>query len=387
MIPREAEKTMKKLAKRYPVVTVTGPRQSGKTTLVRTAFPKMDYVSLEEPDTLDHAKDDPRDFLKRYDRGAIIDEAQRCPELFSYLQTKVDLEKKMGAYVLTGSQQFGLMSGITQSLAGRTGIIQLLPFSMKELRSAEMLPKSLNDLLFRGLYPPLYDREMEPSHFLSSYVMTYVERDVRNLIHVRDLSQFQRFLRMCAARTGQLLNLNSLASDCGITHNTARSWISVLEASYIVFLLQPHHNNFGKRLVKTPKLYFYDTGLAAFLLNIQGLDHISIHPQRGGLFESFVVSEYIKSRFNRGLAPDCYFWRNNTGDEIDLILDRGINLDAVEIKSGATINPDFFSGFERWVKISGGDKGSSTLIYGGTSSMQRKGVSVLAWEDVDFTAI
>ncbi len=281
-IPRTAQKTLKKLARTYPALVVTGPRQSGKTTLSQVAFPNKPYVSLEELDTRTFAQEDPRGFLHQYPDGAILDEAQRCPDLFSYLQTRLDQDKKMGQFILTGSQQFGLISGISQSLAGRVATISLLPFSLQELQDAKKSPQSLEELMFKGLYPPIYDRQLAPSIWYGNYVDHYIERDVRQLINIRDLGTYQRFVRMCAARTGQILNLSSLASDCGVTHNTAKAWISVLEASYIVHLLQPHHKNFNKRLIKSPKLYFYDPGLAAWLLNIQTAEQLTIQVPKGG---------------------------------------------------------------------------------------------------------
>jgi hypothetical protein len=252
MIPRAASKTLHELTVGYPVVTITGPRQSGKTTLGRAAFPGKPFASLEEPDVRELAAGDPRAFLSGFPEVAVIDEAQRCPELFLYIQARVDRERRMGQYVLTGSQQFGLLSGVSQSLAGRAGILQLLPFSVAELQSAGLEVPDLPGLLFKGLYPPLYDRPLSPKKWYADYALTYVERDLRRMLMIRDLISFQRFLHMCAARTGQLLNLSGLASDCGISHNTARSWLSVLEASYLVFLLPPHTRNFGKRLVKPP---------------------------------------------------------------------------------------------------------------------------------------
>ncbi|MBP8980650.1 MAG: ATP-binding protein [Syntrophobacterales bacterium] len=361
-------------------MTVTGPRQSGKTTLVRTAFPEKPYVSLEDPDSLEGAMADPRGFLARYRSGAILDEAQKCPHLFSYLQSHVDLEGGMGRFILTGSQQFGLLSKSGQSLAGRTGIIQLLPFSLEELEHADILIDDLNGLLFKGLYPPVYDRNIPPPNWYAGYMMTYIERDLRQLINVRDLSSFQRFVRMCAARTGQLLNLSSLANDCGITHNTARAWLSVLEASYLTFTLTPYHRNFNKRLVKTPKLYFFDTGLAAWLLGIQNPEQLSIHPMRGALFESLVVSELIKDKYNQGLAANLYFWRDSTGNEIDVIIDEGGEAMPVEIKSGQTVTQDFFAGLHKWFQLSGVEKG--LLIYGGNQPQTRRGIEIAPWRNL-----
>jgi predicted AAA+ superfamily ATPase len=381
MIVREAQRTLRALAAGFPIVSVTGPRQSGKTVLVRATFPKKPYVSLEDPDARELVDVDPRGFLQRYRGGVIIDEAQRSPRLFSYLQTIADESRLPGRFVLTGSQQFGLLSGISQSLAGRVGILQLLPFSIAELRAASVRVPELDHLLFRGLYPALYDRKLIPQHWYASYVMTYVERDLRQMLNVRELATFQRFLRMCAARVGQLLNLASLATDCGITHNTARSWLSVLEASYLVFLLQPHFRNFGKRLVKTPKLYFHDPGLAAWLLNIQDPDHLSTHPLRGSLFECLVAGELLKARYHRGLPSNLYFWRNNTGDEVDLIVDHGDELFPVEIKSGQTLNADMFSGLDRWRGITKSTTGGC-LVYGGDESLRRRGTRIVSWRDM-----
>ena len=380
VIPRQAAATLVSLAKGFPIVAVTGPRQSGKTTLVQAVFPEKPYVSLEEPDKLELLVSDPRGFLANYPDGAVIDEAQRFPGLFSYLQTLVDRRKKSGLFILTGSQQFGLLSKISQSLAGRTGLVELLPFSLKELTAARIRLSAPPAQIYRGFYPPIYDRKLSPDQWYPNYVLTYLERDVRNILNVRNLSSFQKFLRMCAGRSGQLLNLSSLASDCGITHNTALSWISVLEASYIVFLLRPHHKNFGKRLVKSPKIFFYDSGLAAWLLNIQGPDHLAIHPQRGSLFEGFIISELIKDRFNRGLTSNLYFWRNNLGDEIDVVIDLGTRLVPVEIKSGETLNPDYFRGLKKWKKMTSDAAGPSYLVYGGGEHLVSEGISVVPWD-------
>jgi predicted AAA+ superfamily ATPase len=370
------------LAKGYPFVALTGPRQSGKTTLSRAVFPDKPYISLEDPDSREFAISDPRRFLSRYPDGAIIDEAQRAPDIFSYLQTRADDDGRMGLFVLTGSQQFGLLSGITQSLAGRVGMVQLLPFTSGELQTADKLPASLDALLFQGAYPPLYDRPLTPSQWYAGYVTTYLERDVRQLTNIRDLSLFHRFIRLCAGRTGQLLNLSSLANDCGISHNTARAWLTVLEASYIVFLLQPHHRNFKKRLVKTPKLYFLDTGLASWLVGIQNAEQLATHPLRGALFETWAVGELLKSRFNRGLPSNLFFWRDNTGNEVDLLVDQGLTLDPVEIKSGYTIAPALFSSLKKWVGWAGAEAGKAYLLYGGDEHQEREAAEVIPWRSV-----
>ncbi len=379
MIPRTAHDTLMRLARGFPVIAVTGPRQSGKTTLARAAFPGKSYLSLEDPDTRLLAESDPRGLLSRFPDGVILDEAQRVPDLFAYLQTFVDSNVRPGKYVLTGSQQFGLLSGITQSLAGRVGMVHLLPFSLGELQAEGKLPADLDEVMFRGLYPPLYDREITPGDWCAGYVNTYVERDVQQLIAVRDLSAFQRFLKMCAARTGQLLNLSSLAADCGITHNTAAAWLSVLEASYIVFQLRPHFRNYNKRLVKTPKLYFCDTGLAAWLLGVREPGQLAFHAQRGALFENLAITEFLKARLNGGLPADIYFWRDSRGLEVDLILENGEELKPVEIKAGQTIASDFFDSLKKWGQLSGrGDK-PAWLVYGGEREMQNGNVTIVPW--------
>ena len=382
MIPRAASRTVRQFAKGFPIVVVTGPRQSGKTTLARMAFPRKRYVSLEDPAEREFAREDPRGFLGRFPDGAILDEVQHCPDLLSYLQTGVDKDRRMGLFVLTGSRNFGLLSSISQSLAGRAGIVQLLPFSLGELRGAGRLTSTLDEALYRGLYPPVHDRPLEPAAWYAAYVTTYVERDVRQIAAVHDLGVFQRFVRLCAARTGQMLNLASLATDCGVSQGTARNWIGILQASYVAFLLPPHHRNFGKRLVKTPKLYFHDTGLAAALLNVQGVDHMAVHPARPALFETLVVNEYLKGCFNRGLGSNLYFWRDNVGTEVDLLIERGAALDPLEIKSGQTVNDEFFSGLRRWMGYAGRESGSPALVYGGEENFRRSGVRVVAWRNL-----
>lgn len=380
MIPRAVEKSIHTLLKGFPVVTITGPRQSGKTTLARAVFSEKPYLSLEDPDIRLIAAEDPRSFLDRFPDGGIIDEVQRVPELLSYLQTWVDATGRMGRFILTGSQQFSLLSGISQSLAGRTAFIELLPFSIGEMSGAGILPDSLDKVLFNGGYPPLYDRELQPGTWFPAYVTSYVERDVRQLINIQDLESFQRFVRLCAGRSGQILNLSSLATDCSITHNTAKSWISVLEASYILFLLRPHHENFSKRLIKSPKMYFYDTGLLCWLLGIRSADQLASHPLRGSIFETMIVSELKKGSFNRGEKPQLYFWRDSNGNEIDVINDRGIQLQPIEIKSGQTVNRDFFKGLERWTALAGDKAVSPALIYGGIGQFNHKGIDIYGWE-------
>ena len=382
MIKRHASKILLEKSRHYPVVAITGPRQSGKTTLAKTLFPGKPYCSLEDLDHRRFAERDPRGFLAQFPKGAVLDEVQHCPDVFSYMQSLVDAQDSLGLFVLTGSQQFGLLANITQSLAGRVGLIQLLPFTLQELQRAKRAPVSIEALLFTGSYPPIYDRKIAPTSWYNDYIMTYIERDVRRLIHVQDLRLFHRFLQMCAARTGQLLNLSGLASDCGITHNTAKAWLSVLEASYILCLLSPHHKNFNKRLVKSPKLYFYDTGLVCALLGLQNSDQLIMHPMRGALFETWVVSELIKRRFNQGLLSNLYFWRDSQGHEVDILIDQGNKLIPVEVKSGQTIVEDYFSGLNYWQSLNK-ETEEAFLVYGGKQKQMRQGIQIVGWGDVD----
>lgn len=382
MLQRTAANTLLEKSKHYPVIAITGPRQAGKSTLSKLLFPTKSYVSLEDLDHRQFAIEDPRGFLSQFPDGAILDEIQHAPDLFSYIQTIVDSQYIPGLFILTGSQQFGLTAKITQSLAGRVGFIQLLPFTLDELKNGNCLPDTLEELLFKGCYPPIYHRNISPQSWLSDYVMTYIERDVRQLINIQDLRTFHRFLQMCAARTGQILNLSSLANDCGITHNTAKAWISVLEASYIVFLLSPHYKNYNKRLIKSPKLYFIDTGLACLLAGIQHATQLISHSMRGALFETLVASELLKKRFNAGLLSNLYFWRDSQGHEIDLILEEGENLVPIEIKSGQTIASDYFSGIQYWRTLSK-QSTEAWLVYAGDQNQNRDGIHLINWENID----
>lgn len=317
------------------------------------------------------AREDPRSFLERFPDGAVLDEVQRCPEILSYLQSIVDADGRMGLFILTGSQQFGLLSDITQSLAGRTAFVELLPFSLHELAQAGKQPPNIDRMLFTGGYPPLYDRDVAVRAWFGAYVTAYIERDVRQVLKIQELETFQRFVRLCARRTGQLLNYSALAADCGITHNTAKAWLSVLEASYIVFQLRPHHANFNKRLVKAPKLYFYDVGLVSWLLGIQTQEQIETHPLRGSIFETFVVAEWMKSYLNRGERPVFHFWRDSNGVEVDILIERGERIMPVEIKSGKTVVQEFFSGLEKWTALAGAMAIDPTLVYGGEDNYRR----------------
>ncbi len=381
-IPRTAEATLQQLAVQSPVVAVTGPRQSGKTTLTRHAFPELPYANLEDPESRMLATDDPRSFLKRLGNAAIIDEAQRVPALFSYLQVHVDALGRQARFVLSGSANFALAAQIGQSLAGRVAYLHLLPFAKQELETVKLVPNTVEELLCAGGYPPIYDRGANPVRWYSDYVATYLERGVRQLLQVASIDAFQRFLRLCAGWVGQLLNLTRIAADCGISANTAKAWLNVLCHSYIVHLLPPHHRNFRKRLVRTPKLYFLDTGLAARLLGIERADQLHAHPARGPLFENWVVSELLKARYNHALPDNLYFWRDNTGEEVDILVDRGSTLLPVECKSGATIASDWFRAISRWTSLAQGESAEPYLIYGGDSSLCHQGVQVLSWRDV-----
>lgn len=382
MIERTLQIKLLELMRKYPIVTLTGPRQSGKSTLLRHAFPEYKYVSLEDPDMRLFAMDDPRGFLVTYPDKTIIDEAQRVPALFSYIQTHTDKEGREGMYLLAGSHNFLLMENINQSLAGRTAILKLLPFSHTEMRAGDILPGTVDEEIFNGGYPRLYDKNIAPIDYYPFYVQTYVERDVRQLKNIGDLSRFIRFIKLCAGRIGQLLNISSLANECGIAVSTASAWISVLEASYICYLLKPDHNNYAKRLVKSPKLYFYDTGLACSLLDIHAAGQVSTHFLRGGLFENLVINEFIKAAYNKACEPDLTFWRDSTGSEVDLLHYVGGKPYACEIKSGATYSPDFFKGLVKWAGLSGAGPEQCCTIYCGNNSIATSAGALVAWPDL-----
>lgn len=380
MIPRSLTNKIKKYIKIFPVVTVTGPRQSGKTTLLRYLLPEWSYVSLEDPDTLAFCEEDPRGFLETNKSPLIIDEAQKSPKLFSYIQTKTDKLNKAGQYLLSGSQNFLLLEKISQSLSGRAGILTLMPFAFEELKTAGLALSKPELYMFNGFYPAVWSKKIKPSDYYPNYIQTYLERDVRQIVNVNNLFLFQKFLKLCAGRSGQLLNLVSLASDCGVTHNTARSWLSVLEASHIIFLLPPYFRNINKRLIKSPKLYFWDTGLASYLLGIENEKQMETHPLAGSLFETMIISEIFKGFFNKGIRPNVYFFRDKTGHEVDLIIEKGASLKAIEIKFGKTINANFFDQLFYWQKALKAEKTDLNLIYAGETSEKRTKVQVLSWK-------
>ena len=382
MIIRQATDTLLRLARSFPVVVITGPRQSGKTTLSRSVFATKEYVSLENPDEREFAQQDPKRFLQRFKNGAILDEVQRSPALLSYMQQVVDERKVMGDFILTGSAQLELVSSITQSLAGRVGRIELLPLAQSELIQANKLPNALTEMLFQGSYPAVYDREISTNDWYTNYVATYLERDVRQLIAVRDLVQFQRFVKMCAARSGQLLNLASLGADCGISAVTAREWLTVLEACYLVTRIMPYHQNFGKRLVKTPKLYFLDVGLMSWLLGITEPKSLETHAMRGPIFETYIVSELLKQRYNQGQANNLYFWRDNVGHEVDIVYETAQGLQAIEMKSGSTFAPDWPIAINKWCRLAGNKALTPIIIYGGNENYERENYKVISWKNI-----
>lgn len=378
MIQRIATSKIEQLAATFKSVAVTGPRQSGKTTLVKSLFPEKAYLSLENPDVRRFALEDPRGFLSRYQSGAIFDEVQRAPELFSYLQEILDDSPEPGRFILTGSNNFLLQQNISQTLAGRVAILNLLPFSTQELFIGPNDVPDENQLIFKGLYPPIYEPGIPPEDWFPNYLRTYIDRDVRQIKNITDLIVFERFIRLLAGRNGQELNLTSLAVDTGVDTKTVQSWIGILESSFIIYLLRPHHKNFNKTLIKRPKVYFYDTGLVCSLLGISNADQLLLHPLRGALFESLVVTELLKQRTNAGKPVNLYYWRDKTGHEVDIVIDNGLSLVPVEIKAGKTVNTEFFGNITYWNKLSGATSGY--IAYAGDQIEERSnGITVLNW--------
>ncbi len=378
----------------YPILSVTGPRQTGKTTLVRALFPDHDYLLLEDPVIREEALSDPKGLLARRPGGVILDEVQRAPELFSYLQGIVDEDDRPGRYVLTGSNNFLLMEQVSQSLAGRVAVRHLLPFAMEELygwpdrgypprfdkgRGSAEAPTSWQEAVFQGFYPRIHDKGLEPRDWLANYIQTYIQRDVRSLVNVGDLEAFRRFLTLAAGRSGQVLNKASLASDAGVSHATARRWLSILEASFITMTLPVHHRNFNKRLIKSPKLYFLDPGLLCFLLRVREPGDLEFHPARGAIFETLIVAEFVKRALHRGQELDLYFWRDSNGRELDLVLDRGADQLPIEIKSTETVRQDSLKGLETWRSLAGDPEAQALLIHAGSHEGERRGIQILPW--------
>jgi predicted AAA+ superfamily ATPase len=382
MLERTLSHKLSAIAQKFQVITLTGPRQSGKTTLVKASFPSLPYVSLEEPDIRQVALTDPRGFLSNYREGAILDEIQNTPDLFSYIQTIVDEDRNV-QFILTGSSNFLLMEKISQTLAGRTSVLQLLPFSLQELEGGGISFNEYESLIFQGQYPRIYDRDIDPTDFYPAYIQTYVERDVRMMKNIGDINAFIRFIQLCAGRAGQLLNYSSLANDAGISPNTAKSWISILEASYILFRLQPYHKNFNKRLVKSPKLYFYDTGLVCSLLGIQDASQVGVHYLKGALFENQVINEIIKRDFNQGVRRYPYFWQDSRGKEIDCLIVDGEVITPIEIKSGKTISNSYFENLNYWRRLAGVSEDKGYVVYGGNNSIQTSSGKYVTWKEIN----
>ncbi len=384
-IKRQLEPYLRKFAGLFPVIAVVGPRQSGKTTLVRQTFTDFKYFSLEDPDTLDAVKADPRDFLERdYETpGIILDEFQNEPILLSYVQEIVDRNHRPGYFILTCSHNFLMNQAISPSLTGRVAFLTLLPPSVGELRDSNLLPATIDTAIYNGFYADIFSRNIAPGDFYPQYTKTFVERDVRQLSHIGSLTDFQRFLRLCAGRIGQLLNVSSLADDCGISVPTAKSWLSILQASYIIFLVEPHFKNYRKRLIKSPKLFFYDTGLACWLLKINSQEYIADHYLKRNLFESMILSDLYKSFYNRAQEPSLYFWRDSHGHEVDCLLDFGTKLVPIEIKAGTTIQPIFFDGLNYWSDLANVSYDQGYVIYSGNETQVHSQGTVISWQSVD----
>jgi predicted AAA+ superfamily ATPase len=383
MIKRELENQVLKSTRQFPVVTITGPRQSGKSTLCKMLFPDYGYVNLEAPDIRRFAVQDPRGFLRQFKAGAILDEIQRCPELPSYLQVMVDEDRAKGKWILTGSQNLTLLESISQSLAGRTAVLHLLPLSYNEVQRFEQYETDINKVMLTGGYPAILDQKLSAADWHSSYVATYVERDIRNISKITDLAVFQRFVELCAGRTGQLLNLSSLAVDAGVSQPTAKAWINVLETSFIILRLSPFFGNLRKRLVKMPKLFFYDSGLVCWLLGIRSAEQLMNHPLRGAIFETWVISEILKHRANNGVYGGAFFYRDSHGQEIDLVIDNGVQLTLVEAKAGQTISEDTLKSSLKYANLLSGAKPAKTIIvYGGEMLNTVDDVLFLPWNKI-----
>lgn len=381
MINREAEKLIRTYKRQFRALAIVGPRQSGKTTLARTAFPKKEYVSLENPDERLLAENDPRAFLARFPKGAILDEAQRAPHLFSYLQQVLDESSRSSLFILTGSNNFLLQQSVSQTLAGRIGYIDLLPLSLPEIQEFLKGIKTTNNLILQGCYPELYDKKRNPGVWYPAYIRTYVERDVKLLRNIENSVLFNRFLQLCAGRTGQQLNVAALSNECGIDVKTVNAWLSILQSSYIILLLQPYFKNFNKRIVKTPKLYFVDTGLACSLLGIRSEKELSLSHFRGALFENYVIMEIFKRKYNTGADYKLYYWRDNKGMEIDLLVDTGNKLLPLEIKSGQTFQDNYLHSLSQWNDVSSNKGG--ILLYDGKMEMKKSnGIRILNWRNV-----
>lgn len=384
MVNRLLANYARSMARKYPIVTILGPRQSGKTTLAKMAFPNKEYVNLEHPVTRDYAISDPVGFLDNYPNGAIFDEIQRVPQLLSYLQVIVDAEDRVGLFILTGSHQFQLQEGISQSLAGRTALLKLLPFSMDEVKSYGEL--SAEEMIYSGFYPRIHEKKIDPTQAYGDYLETYIERDLREIIKIRDLSKFRTFLRLLAGRIGQLLNIANISNDTGVSQATVKQWISILESSFICFTLQPWHPTIRKRLIKASKLYFYDVGLVSMLLGIENEKQIITHPLKGNLYENLVIANVLKYRYNRGLRSNLLFYRDSNGNEVDLLYSVASDVVPIEIKSGKTITGDYFKGINNFINTFDNIKGGGIVVYSGNIEQKRGQTIVINHSNLD-TAI
>ncbi|NCC51294.1 MAG: ATP-binding protein [Spartobacteria bacterium] len=382
MIERDIQNELQACCHEYPVVTITGPRQAGKTTLARTTFAHHKYVSFEQPMNREYFHEDPLGFLNRYASGAVFDEVQHVPDLLSYLQQEVDERPTPGRFILTGSQNFALSARISQSLAGRTCVLELLPFSITELQRGHYLSKQLNETLWQGSYPPVHDRTLRPQRWYSSYMATYIDRDIRQLTAVHDLDTFHRFMRLIAGNVGQLLNSSRLAGDCGVDHKTIRRWLNILQASYIACLLPPYYNNLRKRIVKTPKIYFYDTGLICSLLGISDPHQLETHPLRGAIFENWIFSELTKKTTSSGENIPLYFWRTHGGQEVDFLFENKGIITGIEVKSGMTARPSMarplLNTLHQWENM----ETKASVVFGGNSGFSANGCDYVPWTHI-----
>ncbi len=383
IIKRAMRPKLLDLAQHFPAVAILGPRQSGKTTLAVNTFPNYRYFSFEDPDIRQLVRTDPRAFLDQYknEKGVIFDEIQHVPDLLSYMQTHIDFSKKMGHFIITGSQNLYLNQAVSQSLAGRIAILTLLPLSIEELNAYDLLPENINETLLRGMYPRIWADKVAPVDWYKNYINTYIERDVRQIQNVTDLSMFQKFMKLCAGRTGQVLNVSSLSNDAGMSVNTIKQWLSVLQASYIIFLLQPYYKNFSKRVIKAPKLFFYDTGVAASLLGIRDTEQMFSHYLRGGLFESFIISDLLKQFYNKGNDPSCYFWRDRSGYEVDCIVEIATRVVPIEVKASKVFNKNFLDYLARWNTFTNTSPKDNILIYGGSVEQKGSFGHVISWNN------
>ncbi|OGS21420.1 MAG: AAA family ATPase [Elusimicrobia bacterium RIFOXYA2_FULL_39_19] len=381
IIKRNISAELARLCKSYPIVTITGPRQSGKTTLVKSLFPQKPYFTFEDPDTRHLVLADPRSFLKKIKNGAVLDEVQRVPDILSYLQGEVDKDRKPGRFILTGSQQLNLVENVTQSLAGRTSLLKLLPFSIDEVHKISKKQFDTDDYLFRGFYPGVYSNKLDPTKAYRNYYETYIERDLRQLINIKDLHLFQKFVKLCAGRIGNIFVASHLAVEVGVSVPTIQKWVSLLEASFIVFFLYPYYENIGKRVIKAPKLYFYDTGIASYLLGLENITQIERDPLRGALFENLVILELVKARFSKGLDHNLYFYRDNHQNEVDVIYKYGSVLVPVEIKSAETFDDNFLKGLKYFKKVIPRAVKKGFLIYAGNTEQSINGINLINYKN------